>query len=209
VVSVFTAVLCGLIPALQSARLDIEESLKDGGRPAGGTVRSRVLYQAFVVAQVAITVVLLAAAGLMLGSLSNLMAVDPGFDGGNVLTFHIALGRNKYETDEKVLQFYRRLKQTLQEMPQVRTAGILAGVSLARSRRRCADSCRRVRRRSAMASTFRRACRKNESDSARGFHSHVRLVEHGFLDWRIAVNGIGSQADIRFLGQARRLSVFL
>ena len=67
-ISLLTAIVCGLAPALEGARADVQESLKDGARQVGAGVRHRRLRHAFVIAEVALAVVLLAGAGLLLRS---------------------------------------------------------------------------------------------------------------------------------------------
>jgi predicted permease len=88
--SVATGLLCGIVPAAQSSRLDLSRSLKDGTNGAGGGRRGQRLRAAFVVAEVALAVVLLVGAALFIGSFVALMRVDPGLDPERVLTARIA-----------------------------------------------------------------------------------------------------------------------
>jgi len=105
--SLLTAVICGLAPALESSRTDVQDALKDGGRQIGGGVRHRRLRQAFVVAEVALAVVLLVGAGLMLRTFESLSSVDAGFDTQHVLTARVSLPGRKYDQPAKTLAFYR------------------------------------------------------------------------------------------------------
>ncbi len=89
VVSLLTAVLFGLAPALKVSRANPQTALKDGGRGSSGT-HPRVM-GAFAVAEMAIALVLLAGAGLMIRSLAHLWDVDPGFNPHNVLNFGLSL----------------------------------------------------------------------------------------------------------------------
>ena len=83
--SVLAGILFGLAPALKNSQVALEETLKEGGRGSSGA-RHRA-QGVFVVAEMALAVVLLAGAGLMIRSLAKLSGIDPGFDAHNVLTF--------------------------------------------------------------------------------------------------------------------------
>ena len=88
-ISLLVGILFGLIPALKTAQPDLQETLKQGGRGASGT-RHRT-QSVFVVAEMALAVVLLVGAGLTIRSLAKLWSVDPGFNPHNVLTFGLSL----------------------------------------------------------------------------------------------------------------------
>ncbi len=79
-ISMLTAIVCGLAPAFEGARTDVQETLKDGARQIGAGVRHRRLRHAFVVAEIALAVVLLVGAGLMLRSFDSLSHAGTGFD---------------------------------------------------------------------------------------------------------------------------------
>lgn len=91
-VSLICGVLVGLVPALQAQSADLSDSLKETAKGSGGR-RSQRVRSALVVAEVALAVVLLVGAGLMIRSVRNLAAVDPGFDPDNVLTLHASIPR--------------------------------------------------------------------------------------------------------------------
>jgi putative ABC transport system permease protein len=84
---VATAVMCGLVPALRASRTDVMEALRSVGRSSGGLAGGRSLRGAVIVAEVALSFVLLVGAGLMLRSVLALASVEPGFDPNGVLTF--------------------------------------------------------------------------------------------------------------------------
>ncbi len=86
---VLTAVLCGLIPAVRASRADVMEVLRSAGGRSGGLRGGRRLRGGVVVAEVALSFILLVGAGLMLRSFVALGRVDPGFDPNNVLTFFL------------------------------------------------------------------------------------------------------------------------
>lgn len=119
--SVATGILFGLAPALQSVRAEVASALKDqsaGARSSGGARFRRAL----VVAQVALSLLLLVGAGLFARSVANLMRVDPGFRSSNVLTFAIDPTLGGYP-DARATAFYRELQQRLEALPGVEAAG--------------------------------------------------------------------------------------
>jgi putative ABC transport system permease protein len=125
-ISLLTAVVCGLAPALEGARADVQESLKDGARQIGSGVRHRRLRNAFVIAEVALAVVLLAGAGLLLRSFSSLQSVNPGLDTSNVLTMRVALPGGKYDQPDKTLRFYEEAVRKVTSAPGVESVGIIS-----------------------------------------------------------------------------------
>src|SRR6185503_9822465 len=90
-VSLATAIACGFAPAFEGPRAGVQDALKDGSGQVGGGVRHRRIRQAFVIAEVALAVVLLVGAGLMLRSFGTLSGVNPGFDGRHVLTARLTI----------------------------------------------------------------------------------------------------------------------
>jgi putative ABC transport system permease protein len=125
-ISLLTAIICGLAPALEGARTDVQESLNDGARQIGAGVRHRRLRNAFVIAEVALAVVLLAGAGLLLRSFSSLRSVNPGLDTSNVLTMRVALPGTKYDQPDKTLRFYEEALRRVASAPGVESAGIIS-----------------------------------------------------------------------------------
>jgi putative ABC transport system permease protein len=126
VISLLTAVVCGLAPALEGARTDVHDSLKDGGRQIGGGVRHRRLRQAFVVAEVALAVVLLVGAGLMLRTFASLRSVDAGLDTHRVLTARVSLPGRKYNAPTRTLAFYREAVGRLAATSGVESVGVIS-----------------------------------------------------------------------------------
>jgi putative ABC transport system permease protein len=106
-VSLLTAVICGFAPAFEGGRTEVQDSLRDGSRQVGAGARQRRLRQSFVVAEIALAVVLLVGAGLMLRSFASLQSVDSGMDTRNVLTVRVSLAVRKYNGSDKALQFPR------------------------------------------------------------------------------------------------------
>ena len=100
--SLVTALLFSVVPALTGSKLDLTESLKDAGRGATAGAGRLRLRAALVVAQIALALVLLTGAGLMVSTMHHLAAVDLGFDPGQLLTFRLVLNQDRYSQDVKI-----------------------------------------------------------------------------------------------------------
>jgi putative ABC transport system permease protein len=116
-----TAVLFGLSPALVALQSSSLDTLKDGGKGSGA--RSHVQRNVLVVAEVAISLVLLIGAGLLLRSFDELSKVNKGFDSTRVLTFDVELPTARYAKPEQQFAFYQQLMQGLKTLPGVAAAG--------------------------------------------------------------------------------------
>ncbi len=128
--SVMTGLIFALAPALQSARVDVNHALKEGGgKGAIGSERGYVR-SALVVAEVALALTLLAGAGLLIRSFANLRQVDPGFDPGNVLTFEVAPNGKQYETTAQSADYFRRALEGLRSLPGVESAAVTSNLPL-------------------------------------------------------------------------------
>lgn len=128
--SVITGVLFGLAPALRTMRLNLSESLKEGGRTDGdGTHRNRTR-SVLVVLESAVAVMLLIGAGLLVRSLIQLQNVSPGFDPHNVLTMRVDLPRDKYSTAEKSGNFFSQLESRINGLPGVEHVGMVSELPL-------------------------------------------------------------------------------
>src|SRR5262249_21390090 len=121
-VAAMTALLFGLLPALQTARRDIVEPLKDSGKGVSGGFRGGRLRGTLVVVEVALSLLLLAGAGLLMGSFVALQTVDLGFRPDNVLVARLPLPRGQYTTAAQKQQFFRELLRRLHAMPEVEAA---------------------------------------------------------------------------------------
>ncbi len=127
-VAVFTGLLFGLAPAWHASRVDLQGTLKEAGR--GATSSRAGLRQGLVIAEVALTFVLLVGAGLLLLSFHRLLQVNPGFAVDRVLTFRINPPEDKYQTDEQEILFYRALLEKLRALPGVRAASLASQDSI-------------------------------------------------------------------------------
>ena len=130
-VAVVSAVLFGLFPALQVSKVNLEESLREGGR-AGSSLRSKQFRTALVVAETALGVVLLVGAGLLIRSFERLMKVDPGFSSANVLTLNFDLPSGRYN-NERSDQFVREFFEKLSAQPGIQSAAGTAQVPMGNS----------------------------------------------------------------------------
>jgi predicted permease len=120
-VTLFTGVLCGLAPALRSARINLQTAIKEGARgSASGS--NRRLNNAFVVVQLALSLVLLIGAALLLQSFKNLLEVNPGFRPENVLVGKILLPESRYSTSAQIRGFYEQLLERVRSLPGVQAA---------------------------------------------------------------------------------------
>jgi putative ABC transport system permease protein len=125
---VLTGILFGLAPAWQASRPDVQGMLKDTARSV--TSGQATLRQVLVVAEVALTLVLLIGAGLLLRSFYRLQQINPGFKHERVLSFLIDLPQRKYETEEQQTTFYRKLYERLRGLPGVESVGFSSQLPL-------------------------------------------------------------------------------
>jgi len=127
--SLLSAVLFGLAPALRAASLDLQAELKDGQGAAAGFSsfarggRRQRTRKALVIAELMLSVMLLVAAGLLIRSFGRLQEVPPGFNADGVLTAELTLMPPRYADTPKVLEAYRDLWSRLARVPGVTAAG--------------------------------------------------------------------------------------
>ena len=125
-ISISTGVVFGLMPALHSANTEINETLKEGaGRSSASAGRAR-LRQGLVIAEFAISLVLLTGAGLMIGTFSRLLNTDPGFNPHHILSAQFWLTGSKYGSTGAVATFDSVLTKRLQSLPGVDSATVVA-----------------------------------------------------------------------------------
>ncbi len=115
--TIATGILFGIAPALRSSRVNVGSTIKEGGHTASGG-RSR-LGKTLVVAQVAISLVLLVGTGLFLRTVRNLQHVDVGFETDNILLVPVNLSLNRYE-QPRILNLFKQLLDELPHVPGVR-----------------------------------------------------------------------------------------
>jgi len=125
-VSVLTGLIFGLAPALHVSRLNLNDSLKEGGKSESGQASgSRRLRSALVVSEIALAVVLLASAGLLIKSFIRLQQVDRGFDTDNVLTMVIRVPDARFREDAQFVNLFGQVLERIRHLPTVRSAGMV------------------------------------------------------------------------------------
>jgi putative ABC transport system permease protein len=125
-IALLTGVLFGLAPVMQVATANLHDLLKLGARGAAGSLRRHRTRSALVIFEVAISLVLLVAAGLVLRSFASLEKVDPGFRAQNVLTFGVSLPPARYTTLVQTSGFFRALLNRVATLPGVSAAGAVS-----------------------------------------------------------------------------------
>jgi predicted permease len=123
VLSLLTPLLIGLVPAHRANRLDVRELLAGSGRGSAGDGGPGRLASLLIAVEVALSVVLVIGATLMLKSVLNLSAVDPGFRTERILTLHVAIPPGSEGTDGPAMATYRRLWDELAATPGVESVG--------------------------------------------------------------------------------------
>jgi putative ABC transport system permease protein len=129
--AVVTALIFGLIPSLQTSKPDFNECLKEGGRSGTAGGRSQKIRSLLVASEIALSVVLMIAAGLLAKSFLRLSNVDPGFKSENRLTMRIDLPPSKYREPERRLAFYNQLMEQLGGLPGVQSIGVVNSMPFA------------------------------------------------------------------------------
>src|SRR5256885_6314220 len=122
VVSIATGLAVGALPALRSARPDLRDMLQEGGRSSRVGARASRIWSAFVVAEVALTMVLLAGAGLLIRTVVLLARVDPGFDAARAFVARVPLGGVRYAPPRARGVFLNELARRREAPPGVAAA---------------------------------------------------------------------------------------
>ena len=130
-VTLLAGILFGVAPAIRASRVDLLDGLREGAR-GGRSGGARRLSHGFVVAQFALSLILLVGAGLLLRSFRRTLEVDPGFRAENVLTARVALPWPKYGNDTVVRAFHSRLLESVRALPGVHQAGFASRIPFTR-----------------------------------------------------------------------------
>jgi predicted permease len=117
-IMLLTGVLCGLAPAWRAARINLQDAIKEGARGSASGSNKR-LNNAFVVSQLALSLVLLIGAALFLQSFRNLLNVNPGFRAENVLMARLSLPETKYKDKAQVESFFNEVRAGVSSVPGV------------------------------------------------------------------------------------------
>ena len=124
-----TGVLFGLMPSLQAAGRELQESLKEGTRGSQGGSRGR-FRAALVIAEIGMALVLMTCAGLLMDSFARLLNVNPGFTSKHVMTFPLRLSPVRYAQAQQQEAFYRQVLERLRALPEIEAAGATSYVPL-------------------------------------------------------------------------------
>lgn len=133
-ISLASGILFGLAPALQLSKPDLNTVLRDEGRGGTGSRGRNRARSLMVIAQVALSMVLLVGSGLLIRSFVRLQTVNLGFDPARILTMRIALPPTKYATPQQQIAFYDRVLKAVQTLPGVQAASISSALPLNPSR---------------------------------------------------------------------------
>jgi putative ABC transport system permease protein len=128
--TLLTTVLFGLAPALQAARRDTVEALKEGGRGGSASRRQGWLRNSLVVSQVALAFLLLSGAGLLIRSFSHLTAVDPGFDATNVVTMGFLLQMERDTDGERLTSYLNQVIDSVRGVAGIEEAAMTSALPM-------------------------------------------------------------------------------
>ena len=129
-ISIGTGILFGLAPAVQAARTNLADTIKDGGAGTTPSTPGRRLRGALVVVEVALAFMLLAGSGLMLRSLLETLAVDPGFDASNVLTATLTIPNKQHPDPAELNAYLESIRTAVGATPGVRETALTSALPL-------------------------------------------------------------------------------
>jgi putative ABC transport system permease protein len=132
VASVLTGILFGFAPALQFVRVDVQDAIRETGRGTVGSLRRNRFRQALIVSEVALSVVLLAGAGLLFRSFMRLQSVNAGFMADQVLTARLTPSGTNFKNDSERLRFYSEVIDKMSSVPGVRDVGAINTLPLSK-----------------------------------------------------------------------------
>jgi len=128
--SIITGIVFGIVPSLQASRTSLSESLKGTGRSSSAGHGSTSVRGALIVAEIALTLVLLIGAGLLIKSFERLSSQNPGFNPSNVLTMELSLPPSKYGQEPQQAAFFTDLLGRTRALPGVEYAGVINNLPL-------------------------------------------------------------------------------
>lgn len=128
-VALVTGVVFGLVPAIQTSKIDLNKTLKESGR-SGSLARRNGIGSALMVSEIALSFMLLVGAGLLIKSFIHLREVNPGFNPSNMLTLRVSLPAGKYQQGEPRLQVFRQVVERISGLPGVASAGAITQLPL-------------------------------------------------------------------------------
>ena len=125
-IAVLTGILFGLAPAIHVSTPQLQDTLKEGGRGGSGGPGGQRLRSALVIAEIALSVLVVAGAGLLVKSFYRLLRVDPGFQTDHVLTLRMNLPAATYPAGTPEIQFFRNVLDRVRTLPGVSSAGAIS-----------------------------------------------------------------------------------
>jgi putative ABC transport system permease protein len=129
-ITLLTALVCGLIPAWQTAKTDFNQAIKESGRTDSGGLRGRRLRDVLIVAEVALSLTLLIGAGLMIRSFVVVQSIDPGLQVEGLVTMRTNAPSVRYPEQANVIAFYRDLVERIKSAPEVVEASYSSALPL-------------------------------------------------------------------------------
>jgi putative ABC transport system permease protein len=129
-VSLLTGLVFGLAPATQASSLNLNETLKEGGRDSAAGSRGNRIRNLLVVTEVAVSLILLIGAGLLINSFLRLRNVNPGFRADHLLTMQVELPQLKYPEHARRTNFYNELLSRIETLPGVKSAAVTTNLPL-------------------------------------------------------------------------------
>jgi putative ABC transport system permease protein len=129
-ISLLTGLVFGLAPATQATNINLNETLKEGGRDSAAGSRGNRIRGVLVVSEVALSLILLIGAGLLINSFLRLRRVDPGFHTDNLLTMSVTLPAQKYPDRARRSAFYAEMISRVEALPGVRSAAVTSQIPL-------------------------------------------------------------------------------
>ncbi|PYV36363.1 MAG: permease [Acidobacteria bacterium] len=133
-ISLSTILIFGLGPALQISKPDLNESLKETGRALAGSLSRNRFRSLLVIAEVALSLVLLVGAGLLVRSFRAIQAIDPGYRAENLLAMNIEPPPSKYGEPQQRASFFKQVLERVQVLPGVGSAAVVTNLPLRGSR---------------------------------------------------------------------------
>jgi putative ABC transport system permease protein len=130
VVSLITGIIFGLIPGLQASKLDLQESLREGGRTTIGGLRAHRTRSLLVISEIALSLLLLVGAGLLIRSFARLQQTDLGFNRENLLTVGISASPQKYPQAQQRAAYYKQFLDELETLPGVESVALASSLPL-------------------------------------------------------------------------------
>jgi putative ABC transport system permease protein len=124
VVALVTGLIFGLAPASQASHFNLNDTLKEGGRDSGAGARGKRLRSSLVIAEVAVSFLLLIGAGLLINSFMHLRNIDPGFRADHLLALNIDLSEVKYPDNARRTAFFDEVVRRVQALPGVKSVAV-------------------------------------------------------------------------------------